>query len=1150
MIHDFRKRLFRPQMFTLFLLVLSCDKLISQDSTEQGVVIERVTRYFVAEQAGIKEGDIILNWSRGDAKGEISSPFDLIEIEIEQAPRGKVLLGGKRRGADQTWEMGQDKWGLKSRPRFNPEVLDSYKAGEALVQDGKPKEALAYWQTAAKRAKQAKLSVWLFYHAAEVLAEGQMWVESDQAYLQALEDSSALEQDVRVQLKQSWASRFLQRSNWEQAAQCYQEALSVVENFKPERLSAAGILAGLGEVTERRGQLDHAQKYYERSLAIRSSIAPNSLSVAGIFNKLAHLYYRRGDLIKTEGYSQQAITIEETFAFEGLDMASSLNELGLVALKRDHLDNAEQYLNKSLAIRQMLTPDSLDVAVSFNNLGLASYAREDLINAENFHRQALEIRNRVAPKSLDVSYSLNNLGNIARDRGDLMNAEMFYHDALAIKLTLAPESLDVASTFNNLGIVSWKRGDLGKAEDYTQKSLAIRRKLAPESLDVAISLANLGAVAADRGDLTGADRYNRQALAIEEKIAPNSLAIAYTLRNLGILAKEHGNLTGATQYVKRALKIQRQLSPRSLDVVSSLNRLGYIAQKRGDLAGAEEYFKQALEIERPLGPGSIDLAESLAALGQIKQALGQLDAASDLFAQASEGLEHYTNHLGGLAHERSLFRAEHASYYRDYIDVLCLQGKPDFAFQVLERSRARSMLELLTERDLIFAADLPPDIRLQRQQNAADFDRVQGQIARLNPKMDESKIDHLHKELQDLERARDEIREHIRLTSPRLAALEHPQPLGLEAARQVLDPGTVMLSYEVGPDHTILLVVQPQGQSPGVSAFKIAVSEKMLRKQVSRLRRLIQKADEGPAMEASERELYRLLVQPAESAIRSNDRLLIAPNGPLLVLPFAALKRASGEYLIHWKSLHMTLSATLYAEQKRMQPAEGSSATELVAFGDPVYLTGSQTQSSPAADNEIMSATERGLTLAPLPFSRKEVENIADLFSGHSRIYLGEQATEEHAKAVGKDARYLHFALHAFLDERFPLNSALVLTIPSANEEGKENGLLQAWEVFEQVRLNADLVTLSGCETGLGQELTGEGLIGLTQAFQYAGARSVVATLWRVDDYRTMKLMTRFYRELRAGVSKDEALRRAQLEMMETGFVKDWAGFSLAGYWN
>jgi CHAT domain-containing protein len=177
---------------------------------------------------------------------------------------------------------------------------------------------------------------------------------------------------------------------------------------------------------------------------------------------------------------------------------------------------------------------------------------------------------------------------------------------------------------------------------------------------------------------------------------------------------------------------------------------------------------------------------------------------------------------------------------------------------------------------------------------------------------------------------------------------------------------------------------------------------------------------------------------------------------------------------------------------------------------------------------------------------------------------LGDQATEEHAKAIGKGVRYLHFASHGLLDERFPLNSALALTIPERPAAGQANGLLQAWEIFEQMRIDADLVTLSACETALGKEMGGEGLVGLTRAFQYAGARSVLASIWSVGDDSTAELMTRFYGHLKAGKAKDEALRAAQIELIrQRRLLKDtahgtalavshpfhWAAFQLVGDW-
>jgi CHAT domain-containing protein len=224
----------------------------------------------------------------------------------------------------------------------------------------------------------------------------------------------------------------------------------------------------------------------------------------------------------------------------------------------------------------------------------------------------------------------------------------------------------------------------------------------------------------------------------------------------------------------------------------------------------------------------------------------------------------------------------------------------------------------------------------------------------------------------------------------------------------------------------------------------------------------------------------------------------------------------------------------------------------VVGFGDPAYTDGARAAASGAGSALRSSVVDR-LRLDPLPAGRRELEALRSLSPGAARIWLGAEATEERAKAVDRDARIVHFATHGFADEELPLESGLALSLPDRWREGTENGLLQAWEVFEQVRLDADLVTLSACETGLGQEVVGEGLLGLLWAFQYAGARTVLASLWSVNDEATGELMRRFYGNLRAGRPKADALRRAQLDLMRRPGRSGpffWASFQLVGAWD
>ena len=279
---------------------------------------------------------------------------------------------------------------------------------------------------------------------------------------------------------------------------------------------------------------------------------------------------------------------------------------------------------------------------------------------------------------------------------------------------------------------------------------------------------------------------------------------------------------------------------------------------------------------------------------------------------------------------------------------------------------------------------------------------------------------------------------------------------------------------------------------------------------------------------------------------------MILADGPLHSLPFAALVDPGAidgrRFLVETRPVHLAASATVFALLKRERHERRP--TRLAAFGDPRYPASAPGDGE--ATPQLSAALRNGLDLTPLPASRLEVENLRKLYPRASRIYLGADATEERAKAVDRETTHLHIASHGLLDDRSPLDSALALSIPPKQQEGDDNGLLQAWEIFEQVRIDADLVTLSACDTGLGKVLGGEGLMGLTRAFQYAGTRSVLASLWSVNDASTSELMRRFYGYLKDGQSKAAALRSAQLDLLRDSQFSHpfhWASFQLVGDW-
>jgi CHAT domain-containing protein len=213
----------------------------------------------------------------------------------------------------------------------------------------------------------------------------------------------------------------------------------------------------------------------------------------------------------------------------------------------------------------------------------------------------------------------------------------------------------------------------------------------------------------------------------------------------------------------------------------------------------------------------------------------------------------------------------------------------------------------------------------------------------------------------------------------------------------------------------------------------------------------------------------------------------------------------------------------------------------LLAFGDPV-ITPAGSSKMPSEQgkpvSKVRSASpaedyaERGFSVARLPYTRDEVIDIGKLFPHHQRqLYLGADAREETVKSEKlDDFQYIHFATHGFLDELHPGRSGILL---SRAPDSKEDGILQTGEIM-RLKLNADIVTLSACSTGLGKLMNGEGVLGLTRAFFYAGTRNVVVTLWNVNDSATATLMESFYLNLQRGLPKSEALRRAKLSLLHS----------------
>jgi CHAT domain-containing protein/tetratricopeptide (TPR) repeat protein len=936
------------------------------------------------------------------------------------------------------------------------------------------------------------------------------------------------------------------RGDLARAEQLYQQALAIFEHLAPNSLQVATTLLNLGNVAYCRGDLAAAEQLYQQALAIREKLAPNSLQVATTLNNLGTVARNRGDLAAAEQLYQQALAIEENLAPNSLDVAGTLHNLGIVAYSRGDLARAEQLYQQALAIYEKLAPNSLDVADTLNNLGNVAYSRGDLAAAERYLQQALAIREKLAPNSLQVATTLNNLGTVARNRGDLAAAEQLYQQALAIEENLAPNSLEVASTLHNLGNVAADRGDLARAEQYYQQALAIREKLAPNSLDVADTLHNLGIVARNRGDLARAEQLYQQALAIYEKLAPNSLDVARTLNNLGNVAGDRGDLARAEELYQQALAIYEKLAPNSLDVARTLNNLGNVAGDRGDLARAEQLYQRALAIREKLAPNSLDVADTLQNLANLARQQKNYPQAQRYLARA---LAIYETQRAAVQdpETKTAFAETYFNAYTLQAQLALDQQQPQQAALALERSRARTLAELMHTRDLTLPDNAPKALRdliAQQEQLQRELLLLARQQRQTDPDDTNAlqRLQAMSRELADRQRQLDrQLREQF----PAYADLLNPQPPAIPQLQAALDANTVLLYHAFADKELLIVAVSRQA----VKGYRVKVDPRTLEKDLAEFQRVVAKpplertASERRKLPALGQRLYAALIKPAEPSLKNATTVLLCPEGALNQLPWGALivavdKQGRPTYWVERVAIGLTLSAGVYLQAKAVRPAARGVAIAAVSQYRRLEVA--------QAPKTAQLVRRSGRALGDLPAVKQEVAQVRRLLGKQGvAAVLEAEATPERARQLAQNARVVHFACHARADDVDPLGSGLLLS-----PAGSDAGLLTAAEVVSRWRLRADVVMLSACETAVGQVRRYEGMYGLARAFLFAGCRSVGASLWRVDDVSTARLMGVFYRGYALGVPKVEALRRAQVALLRDRQYADpyyWSCFVLMG---
>ncbi|MDJ0842219.1 MAG: tetratricopeptide repeat protein [Acidobacteriota bacterium] len=858
----------RFALFWLFFVLSACSAIATDP--EFGVVVEAVSQSSAPGKAGVQAGDLLYAWARSPAaEGRFDSVFFWSTFLYQQSSRGDIRLSGERDGLKHLFEVPIGDWtGVEVRPAMSAETLAQYLEGMRLTEAGKVSEGCAVWHALSEDIPE--LACWLQLQISRAWAETQNWKMADEALDSALQ--SAHGPRARIAVWDAIGRTREKQNRWDQAGKAYQKQAALWDLTGGKGLGFAAAIGNLGWIALLKGNLTSAEKNLQDALKIREHLAPGSLDVASSLHDLGSLADERSDWTLAITYYKRALAINENLAPGSNRVAAGLNNLGRVALLRGDLATAVTFFKKSLTIKEKLSPHSIDVAKTLTNLGVVSFERGDLSVAAAFFERALVIQESQAPGSLDLATCLNNLGTLAWTRGDLITAMNYYKQALMIRVRVAPGSLNVAASLNNLGNVAEDRGDFDAATAYQKRALVIREDLAPGSLDVFGSLNNLGNLAWKRGELDTALAFHKRALVIIEKVAPGGLGMAKVLNNLGLVTEDLGDWDAAAAYYRQALAIKEKMAPGSLTLSAALGNLGALAQKRGDLKAAVAYFSQALSIREKLAPGTTLEAETHNGLATAYRQMDQPGRAERHFARSIQALENQLGKLGGSQHVKAGFQGRVGGYYREYISFLHSQGNWEAAFNILERARTRVLHQMIAERDLVLAAHAPANLEQNRKRAAYQIEKIQQQLAALDPVKSQPRAEALKNRLFELRREHDDLIEDIRAASPGLANLRAPRPITLADTRQVLDPGTVLLSYCVSGDKTLLFVATKQA---GPVVHTIHKSETDLRGLIADLHRDI--VDPGSAVAARNlqdlgKQLFNQLIAPARPSPKWIDR--------------------------------------------------------------------------------------------------------------------------------------------------------------------------------------------------------------------------------------------------------------------------------------
>jgi CHAT domain-containing protein/tetratricopeptide (TPR) repeat protein len=938
-------------------------------------------------------------------------------------------------------------------------------------------------------------------------------------------------------------------------------------------------------------QTDKAITFADRALTA-SRAQKNAEAEAHALLILAALRLRGGDPVSAQDYSKRAL--EVTRSTSNLEFeAQALLAIGDAGYDKGDLDGAGEAYTQAYSISNE-TGNQIGRAMSLLGLSTVFGDRSELDDAKKKADEAYSIFTLMSDK-WGQARSATILGHIQTRLGRKQEALDFYEQARDI-LKDSGDLLAEAILYAGIARTHGDLGDDSTALQYFKLALDRYRHLG-HRLGEGTALRAVGEFYFRVGDTARALRNLEDAIDAFQRL-PNKKYEAYCWWDIGVVYDSTGDAGKAVDYFRHVLDLNGSFRDGRLES-RTLAGLAHVYEGKRDFGVALEYYEQAIQVARTTNDRFGELAALYGSISSLRR-LDRLDEALQRSQTAVSSIESLRSSVAGAALRTSYFSSvmQHYDLQIDLLMRLTAKGAPAFAaraLEVSERSRARSLLDSISETRNTILEGVDPSL-LEREVSLgrmldAKSERYTQLISR-NPNSAEATS--LDSEIRRLNAEYDQLLGQLRVRSPHYAELVQPQPLNLKQIQeQVLEDDSLQLQFALGEDQSYLWAITHNDFSSHVLPKRSDIEAK-----VRRVRALMTsppiKPGEKPAEAIARRkreeaeyplavaELSEMLLGPVADRL-GTKRLVIVADGVLQYLPFGALptpRPAQGESAKPLIAQHEVVnlpSASTLAVIRKEAPRRGNPDRTIAVFADPVFQATDRrvtpTQAVTSAARPSPNRTAQGT---------KQIATLAQVNRGSDVIGAGVSfprltATAQEAKAilsmVPEDRRYaaigfdatktaamsgdlnrykiVHFATHTNLNEGHPELSSLVLSL--VDKTGKpQNGHLRLRDIYN-MRLSAELVVLSACDTALGKEVKGEGLMSMVRGFMYSGTPRVLASLWQVDDEATAEFMQEFYTQLfQNKLTPAAALQQAQIKQMQKPARKSpfyWAGFQLQGEW-